>query len=395
MASASTTHPGSSSGNRRGKAPIDLESEMKNMKLKESELDAVMVGEEEIAQFTQENRWLAVAKVNTTKTFNAESFKTTMKFILRLAQEPSIREADDNLFIVQVFYVGDWNRVMHQGPWIFRGLMVVLEEYDGKGKPHAVALERTYVWAQIHDTPELHRREGVLDQLARRIGQVKSVELNPARVFEGNYVRVQAKIKVGEPLVRFTPLKISGEEIMLLSVKYEKIGFFCEVCGIMGHSLEECGDGVHDPDEIEYGNWMIEKRRAIPSYQYSQASHSNPPRNRGRGRRSAGDARETHTARKRSSHEADLSDNEILEDTTESPMKTTPDGQSDGEEIQEGVETQALMVVPTAKKKLDMSAISYVNNGAGMVVATSEKELHDQQLVEHMLLSSLLHALGY
>ncbi|KAE8819111.1 hypothetical protein D1007_03096 [Hordeum vulgare] len=143
MAPASTTNPRSSSGNRRGKAPIDLESAMKNMKLKESELDAVMVGEDEIAQFTQENRWLAVAKVNTTNTFSAESFKTTMKFIWRLAQEPSIREADDNLFIVQVFCVGDWNRVMHQGPWIFRGLMVVLEEYDGKGKPHAVALERT------------------------------------------------------------------------------------------------------------------------------------------------------------------------------------------------------------------------------------------------------------
>ncbi|KAE8766689.1 hypothetical protein D1007_62058 [Hordeum vulgare] len=143
----------------------------------------------------------------------------------------------------------------------------------------------------------------------------------------------------------------------------------------MGHSLEECGDGVHGPDGIEYGHWMIAKRRAILSYQYSQASHSNPPRNRGRGRRSAGDARETPTARKRSSHEADLSDNEILEDTAESPMKTTPDGQYDGEEIQEGVEAQSLMVVPSAKKKLDMSTTSYANDGAGMVVAiTSEKD---------------------
>ncbi|KAE8766346.1 hypothetical protein D1007_62433 [Hordeum vulgare] len=232
-----------------------------------------------------------------------------------------------------------------------------------------MALDRTHVWAQIHDTPELYRREGVLDQLARRIGQVKSVELNPARVFEGNYVRVRAKIKVGEPLVCFTPLKISGEEILLLPVKYEKIGFFCEVCGIMGHSLEECGDGVHGPDEIEYGKWMIAKRRAIPSYQYSQASYSNPPRNRGRGRRSAGDARATPTVRKRSSHEADLSDNENMEDTTESPMKSRTEEQKDGGEA------QPLMVISAVRKKLDLATTTTAASVTGMGDAISSEKV--------------------
>ncbi|KAE8779167.1 hypothetical protein D1007_47895 [Hordeum vulgare] len=168
---------------------------MKNMKLKESELDAVMVEDEEISKFAEETRWLAVAKVNTTKSFSAESFKTTMKFVWRLAYDPAILKADDNLFIIQLLCVGDWNRVMHQGPWIFRGLMVVIEEYDGKGKPHAVALDRVQFWAQIHDTPELYRKEVVLDQLARRIGQVKSMEMNPTRVFEGNYVRCESRSK--------------------------------------------------------------------------------------------------------------------------------------------------------------------------------------------------------
>ncbi|KAE8794044.1 hypothetical protein D1007_31339 [Hordeum vulgare] len=323
---------------------------MKNMKLKESELDAVMVGDDEISKFATETRWLAVAKVTTTKAFSVESFKTTMKFIWRLAYEPAIREADDNLFIIQLFCVRDWNRVMHQGPWIFRGLMVVIEEYDGKGKPHVVALDRMLVWAQIHDTPELYRREVVLDQLARRIGQVKSVEMNPARVFEGSYARVRVKIKVDEPLVRFTPLKITGEENLLLPVKYEKIGFFCEVCGIMGHNLEECGDGIHGPDEVEYGQWMVAKRRTLPSNQYSQTSHSNPPRNRrGRGGGSAGATRTTHTAKKRSSQEAALSDNENMDDTAESPMKFMPDEQEDGEGAQPPYANSA------AKKRLDLS----------------------------------------
>lgn len=200
----------SSSSGRRGKRAVDLETAMKNMKLKESELDDVIVNEEEISQLEKEKRWLAVAKVNTRKTFSADAFKDTMKFAWRLAYEPDIREADDNLFVIQVFCVADWNRIMHQGPWIFRGLMVAIEEYDGKGKPEAVPLDRVYVWAQIHDTPDLYRKEPIIDQLARRIGQVKSVEMNPNRIFEGNYVRVRAKIVISEPLVRFTPLNLSG-----------------------------------------------------------------------------------------------------------------------------------------------------------------------------------------
>ncbi|KAE8790282.1 hypothetical protein D1007_35429 [Hordeum vulgare] len=324
-------------GGGTGKASVDLEAAMRNLKLKEAELDGVMVDDEEISRFSEETRWLVVAKVHTTKPFSAESFKTTMMFVWRLAYDPGIREADDNLFIILMFYVGDWNRVMHQGPWIFRGLMVVIEEYDGKGKPHTVALDRVQVRAHIHDTPELYRREGILDQLARRIGQVKSVEMNPNRFFEGNYVRVRVKIKIDEPLVRFTPLKIRGEEALLLAVKYEKVGFFCEVCGVMGHVLEECGDGVHGPDEVQYGQWMVAIRRSLAANQYPQHS-SNPPRTRGRRGRGGGpqgqatsNSRTENAAKKRCSPEARMSEDENMEDTTESPMKPMQMEQDEGE----------------------------------------------------------------
>ncbi|KAE8783015.1 hypothetical protein D1007_43564 [Hordeum vulgare] len=210
MASSSTAGDpqGSASRGWKGKAPTNLESAMKNMKLKDSELDEVVVGDEEISKFAEETRWLAVARVNTSKPFSAESFKSTMKFIWRLA-------------------------------------------------------------------------ETVLDQLARRIGKVKSVEMNPTRAFEGNYARVRVKIKVADPLVRFTPLAIRGEGTLLLPVKYEKLGYFCEFCGIMGHTLEECGNGIHGPEQVEYGQWMVAKRRPYQTSQFNQNSYANPPRNRG------------------------------------------------------------------------------------------------------------------
>jgi hypothetical protein len=118
------------------------------------------------------------------------------------------------------------------------------------------------VWAQIHSIPELYRESGIVDQLARRIGQVKSVEMNHQRFFEGDYVRVRAIIKVNEPLIRFAPLNLGGSKRMLLNVKYEKIGYFCAVCGVMGHDMEECGDGVHPPEKVQWGKWLFAQRRS-------------------------------------------------------------------------------------------------------------------------------------
>ena len=69
MAGATSSNGGgsTSSGRRNGKTPIDLKAAMRNMKLKETELDDVIVGDEEIAELSKDARWLAVARVNTTK----------------------------------------------------------------------------------------------------------------------------------------------------------------------------------------------------------------------------------------------------------------------------------------------------------------------------------------
>lgn len=50
---------------------------MKRMKLKDSEFDDVFVGEEDILKLAKLTRWLVIARVHTTKTFNAEAFKDT------------------------------------------------------------------------------------------------------------------------------------------------------------------------------------------------------------------------------------------------------------------------------------------------------------------------------
>jgi hypothetical protein len=62
---------------------------------------------------------------------------------------------------------------MHQGPWIFRGLVVMIEYYDNKGKSSFVNIESITVWAQIHDIPD--RSLPTVYQLARGLDMLRAL----------------------------------------------------------------------------------------------------------------------------------------------------------------------------------------------------------------------------
>jgi hypothetical protein len=317
------TSGGSSGVGKKDEDEEALARALQNIELREGELDDVFIDEQELETMKKKARWLAVARVHTHKSFSSEALFETLRYVWSLAVNPEMREVDDNLFTFKFFCLGDWNKVMHQGPWLFHKLMVVIAEYDGICAPAEVPLNHVAVWAQIHSIPELYRNQSVVDQLARRIGHVKSMEMTHKRWYEGDYVRIRASIDVNKPLIRFAPLNMREAGRKMLLVKYEKIGFFCEVCGVLGHDMEECGDGVHNKEDIQYGNWMLAKRRAniggVPNFRASF-----PGRFGGRGRGNG----DPMGARKRNSGEVFA--DEDLEDTASSPIK--PPGLADMEE---------------------------------------------------------------
>lgn len=107
----------------------------------------------------------------------------------------------------------------------------------------------------------MYQDVSVVDQLAHRIGRVKEIFVPSKLYYEGDYVRVRARVLVAKPLNRVTPLNVTGEGRKFLPVKYEKIPYFCQVCGLMGHDHEECGDGVWEPKRRQFGSWMLAQRR--------------------------------------------------------------------------------------------------------------------------------------
>ncbi|KAM0895331.1 hypothetical protein ACQ4PT_023907 [Festuca glaucescens] len=247
-----------------GGKDADLDDMFSHLELNEDELDDVVIGVDEAREYQQAARWLAIGKVHTTRSFSAEALFEKMKVVWNLSRDPICREAGENLFIFQMHCLGDWKKVVHQGPWTFRGWGVLIEDYDGLSDPEQFVFGGLYAWAQVHGIPELYRKQEVVDDLARRVGKVK------------------------------------------------------ERCGFLGHDHEECGDGVWTEKQLQYGTWMLAVRIAN---QPTSVPRRFTPRAPLRGGFTGRAMAHNGGPKKRSSGDADLDDEGALDDTSSSPEK--------------------------------------------------------------------------
>ncbi|KAM0892958.1 hypothetical protein ACQ4PT_025431 [Festuca glaucescens] len=204
-----------------------------HLELNEDELDDVVIGVDDAREYQQAARWLAIGKVHTSRSFSAEALFEKMKAVWNLSHDPIFREAGENLFIFQMHCLGDWKKVVHQGPWTFRGWGVLIEDYDGLSDSEDFVFGGLHVWSQIHGIHELYRKQEVVDDLARRVGKVKEVQMSPKLFYEGNYVRIRVKLDITRPLMRFVSLTLP-EGRRRLAVKYEKSRSSANVVAFLG-----------------------------------------------------------------------------------------------------------------------------------------------------------------
>lgn len=122
------------------------------------------------------------------------------------------------------------------------------------------------------------RKKDLTEMVARKVGEPPiTVVVNEGFINASKYLRARVFLDVHVPLVRFVAITL--KERKKYHVYYEKLPDFCNFCGLMGHIVEECGDGVHDPTECEWGEWLL--------WNFAN-SVSRPNAGRGGGRRESG-----------------------------------------------------------------------------------------------------------
>lgn len=234
----------------------DLHNLLQNLEIREDEEQGIVL-EEDLEELKAEARWTVLAKVSSLKTFSHSAFIENMKYAWSLAKDFSFKAIEENLFELKFSCLGDWRKVMEEGPWFFRGHAVLLEEYDGITKPSKVKFKYLAVWVRIYDLPTGFRTENIGRQLGNKIGVFIKVDLDEASNGWRDYLRIRVKLDVEKPLTRVVYILLGDGKREAFRVKYERLPKFCAVCGLLGHGESECGDGVHNKKALQYGDWLI------------------------------------------------------------------------------------------------------------------------------------------
>ena len=237
----------------------DVEAMMRELGLTEEDLDDVIFDEKQAP--AEGPRWIMLARVNTTKTYSQTWFYRNMRSAWDAAQEVKFKPLEENLYTVQFSCLGDWERVINDGPWNFRGDAVVMARYDGISKPSTVKLETIDIWIQIHDLPDLYAH--LITPLAAKVGEVLFTE-PLSHDFIGNFYRVWVRINVSKPLKNAVSMVREGKR-QIYRVKYEKLPDWCAVCGRLGHLYKEHGNGIHPPSALVFkdlrASWVMRTGR--------------------------------------------------------------------------------------------------------------------------------------
>ncbi|XBI55638.1 hypothetical protein VPH35_037413 [Triticum aestivum] len=248
----------SGSGGGRGMtgSEANLEDRFSGLNLHEEEEEELDLSGE-IEGLIEETRWIAIFRVHTTKPFSHIALYKAMRNAWAPAQGVIFKDKKPNIFLAQFLCIGDWNRVMNGGPWLFRNAAVVLEENDGLSNVEEYKLDRIAVWACIIGIPDgLMKKTEIAEKIAKKVGipPIKVI-VNEGRINPAKYLRARVHIMLDTPIVRFVPLTL--KESKRYPVEYEKLPDFCDFCVLIGHLVTECGDGLHHPEDCEWGDWLL------------------------------------------------------------------------------------------------------------------------------------------
>jgi hypothetical protein len=100
-------------GDPSGSKGDDVGDLLNRLNLDEEE-DSGFVWEDEIKEPQAAAKWLAIAKVHTTRGFSPSALFADMRSAWNPTKDVSWRRVEENLFTVQFVCLGDWNKAMEQ-----------------------------------------------------------------------------------------------------------------------------------------------------------------------------------------------------------------------------------------------------------------------------------------
>jgi hypothetical protein len=166
--------------------------------------------------------------------------KVRMADLWKPVKGVTIKEVPTGKFLFHFAHPLDMEAVLNGGPWSFDNNTLILEQVQLGMQIEHIPLHFVHMWVQVHDLPTGLMKERVGIRLANYIGSFLEYDKNNNSSFWRQYMRIRVRIDVRLPLKKDTKVMNKEGQWCTVKFKYEKLGIFCFVCGIMGHAENKC-----------------------------------------------------------------------------------------------------------------------------------------------------------
>uniref|UniRef100_A0A392MI71 CCHC-type domain-containing protein n=1 Tax=Trifolium medium TaxID=97028 RepID=A0A392MI71_9FABA len=185
-------------------------------------------------------RWCLVGRFISERAIHFNSMKVRMADLWKPVKGVTIKETAAGKFLFHFNHPIDMEAVLNGGPWTFDNNMLILEQAQLGMQIEHIPLYYVNMWVQVHDLPMGLMKEKVGIPLANYIGSFVEYDKKNNSTFWREYMRIRVKIDVRLPLKKDTKVMNKEGKWCTVKFKYEKLGTFCFVCGIMGHAENKC-----------------------------------------------------------------------------------------------------------------------------------------------------------
>uniref|UniRef100_A0A2N9I6M1 CCHC-type domain-containing protein n=1 Tax=Fagus sylvatica TaxID=28930 RepID=A0A2N9I6M1_FAGSY len=239
----------------------DLTELCRRMRLSDSEKCNLKLRTGKIQQSIQEAKFSLLFRLLTSRSFNGEAFKGTVRNLWASQGGLTIRDIEDNLFMAIFNRGDDMERIIIQSPWTFDKKLIQITRFESDMQPTAVKFTHSLFWIRIHNLPILSMVREVGEDVGNHIGRLVEVDVPDNGIAWGRYLRIRVEIDITKPLLRGKILEDDSGKPYWVDFRYEHLPIFCYRCGRVGHSGNECLEGRRsggDPNisNDRFGSWL-------------------------------------------------------------------------------------------------------------------------------------------
>jgi hypothetical protein len=112
------------------------------------------------------------------------------------------KDLGDNLFLFTFLQPGGKRRAVTEGPWEFRGDLIIVVDFDGKKRLHELEFTHIPVWIRAFNLPLGLMNESTGRVIGKKVGRALEVDTDEDGSTVGSFLRFKALIDIRKPLFR-------------------------------------------------------------------------------------------------------------------------------------------------------------------------------------------------